>query len=90
MIFKLDQTLLDKYLPGKSIKKTLQTPFKNVRAHIVEDKITSEETAFFVATAKSKVQVSSYVAQVAALKGWSTSMYSEGSHLVCILYSGGQ
>ena len=83
MILKLDQTLLDKYLPGKSIKKTLQTPF--VRAYILED-----EAACFIATKKYKAKVSSYVAQIAALKGWSTSMHSEGSHLVCVLYSSGQ
>ena len=82
MVLKLDKALLDKYLPGKSIKKTLQTPF--VRAYILDDE------ACFIATKKHRARVSSYIAQVAALKGWSTSMYTEGSHLVCILYSSGQ
>lgn len=87
MIFKLDQELLDKYLPGRRIKKTLQTPYKNVRAHMVEDKTTLEEAAFFIATDKCKTKVSSYIAQVAALKGLNISIYTEKRHLVCILYS---
>ena len=80
-IFKVDQEILNKYLNGKKIKQTLQTPLKNVRAYMTED-----NQALFISTQKEKAKVSSLIALIASQKGWNLSMNTEGSYLVCLLY----
>lgn len=80
-ILKTDQKLLNKYLTGKTIKKSLQTPLKNVRAYMTED-----NHALFISTKKQKDRVSSLIALVASQRGWNLSINTEGSHLVCLLY----
>lgn len=80
-ILKKDQKILNKYLNGKIIKTALQTPLKNVRAYTTEDNI-----ALFIATQSQKTKVSSLIALVVAQKGWNSSMYTEGSDFVCLLY----
>lgn len=79
-VLKVDQKILDKYLNGKKIKQTLQTPLKNVRAYMTED-----NQALFISTQKEKARVSSLVALIASQKGWNLSINTEGSHLVCLL-----
>ena len=76
---KADQKILNKYFDG-SYDTTLQTPLKNVRAYLKGDK------ALFISTNKVKGKVSSFIALVAAQKGWNLSMNTEGSYLVCLLY----
>jgi len=80
-IFKVDQKILDKYLNGKKIRQTLQTPLKNVRAYMTED-----NQALFISTPKEKAKVSSLIALIASQKGWNLSMNTEGSYLVCLLH----
>jgi len=77
---KKDQEILKKYLNGKPVTKTLQTPLRNVRGYATEEK------ALFIATKKASNKLSTLVALVAAQKGWNTSIHTEGSHLVCLLY----
>lgn len=79
-VLKVDQKILDKYLNGKKIKQTLQTPLKNVRAYMTED-----NQALFISTQKEKARLSSLVALIASQKGWNLSINTEGSHLVCLL-----
>ncbi len=79
-VFKADQKILNKYLNGKKIRQTLQTPLKNVRAYMTDD-----NQALFISTQKEKARVSSLIALIASQKGWNLSMNTEGSHLVCLL-----
>jgi hypothetical protein len=79
-IFKADQKILNKYLNGKKIKQTLQTPLKNVRAYTTED-----NQALFISTQKGRERVSSLLALIASQKGWNLSINTEGSYLVCLL-----
>ena len=78
-VFKMDQEILNKYLNGKTIKTTSQTP--HVRAYI-----TNDNHALFISTKKQKNRVSSLIALIASQKGWNLSINTEGSHLVCLLY----
>lgn len=80
-VCKTDQKILDKYLNGKTIKTTLQTPLKNVRAYITDD-----NQALFISTQKQRVRVSGMIALIASQKGWNSSIHTEGSYLVCLLY----
>ena len=79
-VFKADQKILNKYLNGKKIRRTLQTPLKNVRAYMTDD-----NQALFISTQKEKARVSSLIALIASQKGWNLSMNTEGSYLVCLL-----
>ena len=79
--FKKDQEILNKYLNGSTIKTALQTPLKNVRAYA-----TNDNKALFIATKTQRDKVSSLIALVASQKGWNSSIHTEGSLLVCLLY----
>ena len=79
-MIKIDEKILNKYLKGKTIKTSLTTPLKSVRAYSTES-----NEALFIATGKEKNKLSSMIALVAAQKGWNLSIYTEGSYLVCLL-----
>lgn len=80
-ILKKDQRILEKYLKGKTIKQALQTPSKFVRGYA------TDHEALFVATQSQKKKLIGIVSLVALQKGWNLSVHTEGSNLVCLLYS---
>lgn len=80
-VCKTDQKILNKYLNGKTIKTISQTPLRNVRSYV-----TTDEIACFISTQKEKGKVSSLLAIVAAQKGYSLSINTEGKYLVCLLF----
>ena len=69
-LFKLDQEMFEKYLPGKTIKAS----FKTTDSH-----------AILIATKAQKSRVASVMALVATSKGWDFSLHNEGSHIICLL-----
>jgi len=77
---KKDQKILKKYLNGESVTKALQTPLRNVRGYATKNR------AIFIATKKASDKLSVLVALIAAQKGWNSSIHTEGSHLICLLY----
>lgn len=79
-LFKLDQEMFEKYLPGKTIKASFKTPIKNVRAYT-----TTDSHAILIATKAQKSRVASVMALVATSKGWDFSLHNEGSHIICLL-----
>lgn len=79
-VLKKDQKILNKYLNGKTIKQALQTPSKHVRGYATDNE------ALFIATQSQKSKLISIIALVTLQKGWNSSIYTEGSYLVCLLY----
>ena len=79
-ISKRDQKILNKYFKGKIIKRVLKTPY--VRSYVSTD-----DAACTIATSSKKNVVSSALAVVASQKGWNLAVHTEGSNLVCLLYS---
>lgn len=79
-VLKVDLKILNKYLGGKTITKALQTPNKNVRGYA------TDREALLIATKSQKSKLASIVTSVSLQKGLNSSMHTEGSYLVCLLY----
>ena len=77
-MFKVDQEILKEYFPGRTIKKSLKTPY--VRSYV-----STEDEACVISTPSLKNKIAGNLAVVAAEKSWNLLIFTKRKLLVCLL-----